>query len=309
MNHTSPTFNLFYSFQPSHLTYEKRDPLADNHFGPHKVSHEYKQVPRGQELTPVRSHSLVRRDFDKMVNLQMPATELQAIYTRLVTDPNDRARFNNLYHEANADVRAIMSCCQHVPDFPFNLTDNIPGDLYQPRRHQRVLVLVDKVCQILGLDNSHDTKATVPDKLLEDNQEGLQRCLQTLAALKRANKKADRVRKDRPPPKTSHRLADKLGKKIGMVFREFSGHSFETFDKPKGRERKYTWRVKPLPNLPVLSQMVRAVTPEAPQPQGSGVGGAMGPLTCGLHDMHLSEDPEVVLNAPEDPEAQADSMM
>ncbi|DBA81413.1 TPA: hypothetical protein ACH3X1_007203 [Trebouxia sp. C0004] len=84
-----------------------------------------------------------------MVNLQMPATELQAIYTRLVTDPNDRARFNNLYHEANADVRAIMSCCQHVPDFPFNLTDNIPGDLYQPRRHQRVLVLVDKVCQIL----------------------------------------------------------------------------------------------------------------------------------------------------------------
>ncbi|DBB05609.1 TPA: hypothetical protein ACH3X1_012229, partial [Trebouxia sp. C0004] len=63
------------------------------------------------------------------------------------------------------------------------------------------------------------------------------RC-KTLAALKRANKKADRVRKDRPPPQTSHRLADKLGKKIGMVFREFSGHIvLRTFDKPNREGR------------------------------------------------------------------------
>ena len=90
-----------------------------------------------------------------------------------------------------------------------------------------------------------------------------------------------------------------------MVFKQFSGHSFKTFGKPKGRERKYTWRLKPLPNLLVLSQMITAVTPEAPQ-QSSG---AMGPLTRGLHDMHLSKDPEVVLDAPEDPTMQADSMM
>ncbi|KAL3130686.1 hypothetical protein ABBQ38_008083 [Trebouxia sp. C0009 RCD-2024] len=146
MNHTS---HLFYSFSPSYLTCEKRDPLADNHFGPHNVSHEYTQVPRGQEFTPVRSHSLIRQDFDKMVDLQMPASDLQAIYTRVVVDKDDRARFNNLYHEANADVRAIMSRCQHVPDFPFNLADNIPVDLYQPRRHQRVLVLVNKYVTLL----------------------------------------------------------------------------------------------------------------------------------------------------------------
>ncbi|DBA77169.1 TPA: hypothetical protein ACH3X1_009743 [Trebouxia sp. C0004] len=162
---------------------------------------------------------------------------------------------------------------------------------------------------MLGLATSHDTKAIVPDKLLEDNQEGLERCLQTLAALKRANKKAGKVRRDRTAPKSSHRLADKLGKRINMVFKQFSGHSFETFGKPKGRQRRYTWRLKPLPDLPVLSQMITAVTPEAPQPQSSSVGGAMGPLTRGLHDMHLSEDLEVVLDAPEDPDAQADSMM
>jgi len=133
--------------------------------------------------------------------------------------------------------------------------------------------------------------------------------LQTLAALKLANKEAGRVRTDRPPPETSHRLADKLGKQIGMVFKEFSGHSFETFDKPKGRKRRYTWRLKPLRSLPVLSQMIRAVIPQAPQPQSSGVGRAMGPLTRGLHDLHLSEDPEVLLDAPEDPDMQADSMM
>ena len=167
MIHSSPTFNAFYSFSPSH---EKRDPLADNHFGPQNFSHEYTQVPRGRQLTPLRSQSLVRGDFDKMVDLQMPATDLQAIYTRVVVDEKDRARFNNLYHEANADVRAIMSRCQHVQDFPFSLTQDIPFNLYQPRRHQRVLVLVDNICQMLGLANSHDTKATVPDKLLEDNQ-------------------------------------------------------------------------------------------------------------------------------------------
>lgn len=37
--------------------------------------------------------------------------------------------------------------------------------------------------------------------------------------------------------------------------------------------------------------------PEAPQPQSSGIGGGMGPLTRGLHHMHLSEDPEVVLES------------
>lgn len=129
-----------------------------------------------------------------------------------------------------------------------------------------------------------------------------------MAALKRANREAGRVRKDRLPPKSSHRLADKLGKQISMVFKQFSGHSFAT-GKPKGRERRYTWRLKPLPDLPILSLMITAVTPEAPQPQSSSIGGGMGPLTRGLHHMHLSEDPEVVLDAPEDPDAQADSMM
>ena len=70
---------------------------------------------------------------------------------------------------------------------------------------------------MLGLANTHDTKARVPGQLLKANQEGLQRYV---------NKEIGRVRKDRPPPETSHPVAKKLADQISMVLKEFSGHSF-----------------------------------------------------------------------------------
>ena len=80
------------------------------------------------------------------------------------------------------------------------------------------------------------------------NQEGLQRY---------ANKEIGRVRKDRPPPETSHPVAKKLADQISMVLKEFSSHSF-TSGKPEDRVRVCTWSLKPLPNLPRLSQMIHA---------------------------------------------------
>ena len=60
---------------------------------------------------------------------------------------------------------------------------------------------------MLGLANTHDTKARVPGQLLKANQEGLQRY---------ANKEIGRVRKDWTPLETSHPVADQ----ISMVLRE-----------------------------------------------------------------------------------------
>lgn len=60
---------------------------------------------------------------------------------------------------------------------------------------------------MLGLANTHDTKARVPGQLLKANQEGLQRY---------TNKEIGRVRKDWTPPETSHPVADQ----ISMVLKE-----------------------------------------------------------------------------------------
>jgi len=52
-------------------------------------------------------------------------------------------------------------------------------------------------------------------------------------------------------------VAKKLADQISMVLKEFSGHSF-TSGKPEGRVRVCTWSLKPLLNLPRLSQMIHA---------------------------------------------------
>jgi len=136
-------------------------------------------------------------------------------------------------------------------------------------------------------------ESKVPEQVLEANQKGLQKCLKGLADLKCANKNGNRVRKDNPqaePLKLKHKLA----KQINMVFKEFSGHSFIS-DGGKGRGRIYTWRLKALPDLPLLSQMITAVTPQAPRPQ-DGIGQLVGPLSRRLNNLHLSQqDPEVLL--------------
>lgn len=70
--------------------------------------------------------------------------------------------------------------------------------------------------------------------------------------------------------------------------------------------------MEPLPKLPLLSQMITAVTPQPPllQPlQSSSVGEAVGPLTRSLNNLHLSQDPEVLLDALEEPDTQLDGMM
>jgi len=313
MNHSSPTWNSFYSFSPVD---GKHDPLADDHFGPHKVSHQYIQVPRGQQLRPVQSTLFRRSDFDKMIVTQMPDTDLQAIYTRVMTNQEDRGRLHHLYHEANADVHAIKSLYSHVPDFPFSawspsttatLLLPIPSD-----KHRR-LVLVDNICQMLGLANSHDTEARVTERVLEANKEGLQRCLQPLKGLRPKGKQGDRVRKDRLQKERDEldfrQQKHQLAKQIGLVFKEFSGHDFLSDGGGTKKVRVYTWGLEPLQKLPLLSQMIRAVTPLAPQLQILQSNGAVGWLTRRLDDFHLPQDPEVLQDAPEGPDMQTDSMM
>ena len=75
------------------------------------------------------------------------------------------------------------------------------------------------------------------------------------------------------------------------------------------RVKVYTWGLKPLPKLPLLSKMIRAVTPLAPQLQILQSHGAVGRLTRRLDDFHLPQDPEVLQDAPEAPDMQTDSMM
>ncbi len=217
----------------SHIESFQTRPAYYDHFGQHKIAHPYTQVPRGQQLTPVQSTLFRRSDFDRMIVTQMPDTDLQAIYTRVVFDKEDRDRIHHLYHEANADVHAIKSLYSHVPDFPFSAwspstTATLP--LRIPSYKHRRLVLVDNVCQMLEMANSHDTEAKVTERVLEANKEGLQRCLQSLKGLRPKAKQGDRVRKDRVQKErdelTFHQQKHQLARQIGLVFKEFSGHDF-----------------------------------------------------------------------------------
>ncbi len=94
-----------------------------------------------------------------------------------------------------------------------------------------------------------------------------------------------------------------------MVFKQFSGHSF-TSDGGKGGCNICTWRLTALPDLPLLSQMTTAVTPQALRPQADGIGQLVGPLSRRLTNLHLSQqDPEVLLDACKDADMQLDCMV
>lgn len=115
---------------------------------------------------------------------------------------------------------------------------------------------------MLGLANSHDTAKKIAEAVLEENQEALQKCLKALAELGCANKTANRERADRPSAKKHHKVSVKLASQIDMVFREFSNHQFVA-GRPFGRRKIRTYSLKPLLSLPLLSQMITAVTPKA----------------------------------------------
>lgn len=222
----------------------KYDPFATLHFAEHTYNHEYSSgVPLGQLFTPRQSKSFLRKDFDNMILTRTDCDN--RLYARAVTDKAYRARLHNLFHEANADVPAMMR---------MKAKDR--------QKHQEILIGFHQICKMLGLANSHDTAKRIAEAVLEENKEALQKCLKALAELGCANKTANRERADRPSAKKHHKVSVKLASQIDMVFREFSNHQFVA-GRPFGRRKIRTYSLKPLSSPPLLSQMITAVTPAA----------------------------------------------
>ncbi len=254
----------------------KYDPYATLQFAEHTFYQEYSSgVPLGQQITPRQSKSFLRKYFDDMILTKAHCTD--QVYARVVTNKEGRARFNNLFHEANADVPAMM----------------MVRTKYK-QAHQKKLIGVYMICNLLGLANSHDAETKVAQAVLEDNQEALQKCLEALAALGCANKTADSKRADRPAPKKTRKLPVKLAHQSNMVFKQFSGHQFISGGRFTTRQkiRTYSLQLQPPSDLPLLSQMIKAVTPNAPVSQMQAVNA--------VADEQPSADPEVLADACED---------
>jgi SOS-response transcriptional repressor LexA len=252
----------------------KYNPYATLRFAEHTYYHEYSSgVPLGQQFTPRQSKSFLRKDFDNMTPTKIDC--LDRLYARVVTDTDYRARLHNLFHEANADVPAMMRM-----------------QAKDRQKHQEILIGVHQICNMLGLANSHDTARKVAEAVLEENQEALQKCLKALAELGCANKTANRERADRPPAKKHHKVSVKIASQIDMVFKEFSNHQFIMVGRPFGRHKIRTYSLQPLSSLPLLSQMITAVTPKAPvsQMQAANV----------IANETPSADPELLADAAED---------
>lgn len=185
-----------------------------------------------------------RRDFDKMAVTSVP--EAAEIFEAVFTNQKFQNLFKNLYDEANGDV------------------DVIKADLSNPQIHQQRLILLRKLCNAIGLANSHDTVTIVKDAVLEANKEALQKCLQGLADLRCKNKRGSRKRNENKNA-TDVEWAQKCRSDIRMVFREFSGHILQSVAKRICGRKVYQSRLVLLPDLGLVRHMITAVTPAVPQ--------------------------------------------
>ena len=146
------------------------------------------------------------------------------------------------------------------------------------RERWAILLAVHNLCTLVGLANSHDTIVVVPQSVLEKQEEALNNNLRHLWKHKYVI--PNRKNKSRPGAKDQQSMV-RLGRNIGQVFRKFSGHQLKakqngpqprkSKSNPKGGKRRYTWQLKLCPKLPMIPEIIRAVTLQTQLPQTVGV--------------------------------------
>ena len=205
--------------------------------------------------------------LDDMLGPNVPAEVRARLWHLLMTKPDYASRLRNLCHEAAADYPAMEELRRRAVNTTI------------PRWRQdrwAVLLPVHDICTLLGLANSHDTTVVVLQSVLEEHEAALKRNLRHLWEQNYviAN------RKNKPDAEDRQSMV-KLSENICQVLRKFSGYELKGIqDGPQprksqsnqeGGKRRYTWQLKLCPELPMIPEIIRAVTLQTQLPETVGV--------------------------------------
>ena len=213
--------------------------------------------------------------FDGMLGPNVPAELRARLWDPVMTIPHYANRLRNLCDEAAADYPAMEKLLLREPGPAVYLHTTRPSC---HRERWAILLAVHNLCTLVGLANSHDTTVVVPQSVLEKQEEALNNNLRHLWKHKYVI--PNRKNKTRPGAKDQQSMV-RLGRNIGQVFRKFSGHQLKakqngpqprkSKSNPKGGKRRYTWQLKLCPKLPMIPEIIRAVTLQTQLPETVGV--------------------------------------
>ena len=209
--------------------------------------------------------------LDCMLGPKVPAEVRARLWHPVMTIPDYASRLRNLCHEAAADYPAMEELLLRGETGRRAVNTTLPR---WPNHRWAVLLPVHNLCTLLGLANSHDTTVVVLQSVLEEHEEALNNNLQYLWNQKYVT--SNRKNKTSPDAKDQQSMV-RLGRNIGQVIRKFSGYELESTQdgpqprksrsNPEGGKRRFTWQLKLCPKLPLIPEIIRAVTLQTELPE------------------------------------------
>ncbi len=207
--------------------------------------------------------------LDCMLGPKVPAEMRARLWLSVMTIPDYAGCLRNLCHEAAADYPAMEELLLRGETGRRAVNTTLPS---WHKHRWAVLLPVHNLCTLLGLANSYDTTVVVEQSVLEEHEEALKNNLRRLWEQKYviANRKNKPDAEDQQP-------MIKLGSNIGQVFRKFSGYELKStqdgpqprksISNPEGGKMRHTWQLKLCPKLPLIPEIIRAVTLQTELPE------------------------------------------